>query len=294
MLTNTIMTVAGRSPKTRKRIFRWTFETLAAMTRNVDDWTFMNYGYAVPDDEPAMRPYLAAADEAERYCAQLYDAAVAPIDLGGKDVVEISCGRGGGASYVKRYLGARSVTGVDLSANQIEFCRRVHQVSGLRFVQGDAEDVPLPDGCADAVINVEASCLYQDTARFFREVFRLLRPGGCFVYADIHLVADVDGIDAQLARSGLETHAYRDITRNVVQALALDNERRLAGLRRHAPFFLRGLLKSFAGTQGTRIPTSLIDGGMVYLSLVLTKPAASAMSDQRTPREERQCVPVSA
>jgi ubiquinone/menaquinone biosynthesis C-methylase UbiE len=128
----------------------------------------MNYGYAGLESE--LNPLrLIAGDEAERYCVQLYHYAAAPIDLRDKDVVEVSCGRGGGSSYVKRYLNAKSVTGIDLSANQIEFCRRVHKVPGLRFVQGAAEDIPLPDECFDAIINIEASCLYQDTAKFFKE-----------------------------------------------------------------------------------------------------------------------------
>ena len=46
MLTNLIMGMANRSPKVRRRFFNWTFETLAAMTRDVESWTFMNYGYA--------------------------------------------------------------------------------------------------------------------------------------------------------------------------------------------------------------------------------------------------------
>jgi len=34
MLTNLIMSLANRSPKARGKIFKWTFETIAAMTRN--------------------------------------------------------------------------------------------------------------------------------------------------------------------------------------------------------------------------------------------------------------------
>lgn len=286
MLANLIMSLANRSPKVRGRFFKWTFETLAAMTRNVDSWTLMNYGYA--NLESRLHPLrLCAGDEPERYCIQLYHHVTAPVDLCDKDVVEVSCGRGGGSSYVMRYLNARSVTGIDLSGNQIEFCRRVHKVPGLRFMQGVAEDIPLPDGCSDAIINIEASCLYQDTAKFFNEVFRLLRPGGHFVYADVHRSSDVDDLFAELDRSGLNTETCQDITRNVIRALELDHDRRLADLRQYGPFFLRGLLGSFAGTQGTRIPNGLADGSLRYLSFVLSKPGghhnATVMKRQPVP-----------
>jgi ubiquinone/menaquinone biosynthesis C-methylase UbiE len=289
MLANLIMSLANQSPKARGRIFEWTFETLAAMTRNVDSWTFMNYGYA--NFETKLQPLrLSAGDESERYCVQLYQHATAPINLHDKDVVEVSCGRGGGSSYVMRYLNARSVTGVDLSGNQIEFCRRVHKVPGLRFMQGNAEDLPLPDECADVIINIEASCLYEDTVKFFDEVFRLLRPRGHFVYADVHRSIDVDDLFAGLDQSGLITESCQDITQNVIRALELDHDRRMAGLRQYGPFFLRGLLGSFAGTQGTRIPKGLADGSLRYLSFVLSKPGGH----HNTTVMNRQPVPAMA
>jgi len=288
MLASLIMSLANRSPKARGRIFKWTFETLAAMTPGVESWTFMNYGYA--DLDAGANPLrLGAKDEPERYCIQLYHHAAAPVDLCDKDVLEVSCGRGGGASYVKRYLNAKSVTGIDFSANQIAFCRRVHKSAGLRFLQGAAEDIPLPSDCFDAVINIEASCLYQDTAGFFSEVFRILRPGGHFIYADIHRAGDVDQVFAELNQSGLVIETCQDITDNVTKALKLDHQRRAAGLKKNAPLFLRSLLGTFAGTQGTRIPNGLADGGLVYLSFSLSKPGwrPEATAEDRQVESER-------
>lgn len=293
MLATLIMGLTNRSPKARRKIFNWTFETLAEMTRSVESWTFMNYGYADLDNSDT-RLRLRACDEAERYCIQLYQHAAAGIDICGKDVVEVSSGRGGGASYVKRYLKAKTVTAIDLSPNQIDFCRRVHKVPGLRFLQGAAEDIPLPDECVDAVINIEASCLYEDTAKFFSEVFRLLRPGGQFIYADIHLTKDVDDLFSELSRSGLQICEHQNITENVIRALEVDHDRRIAGLKKLAPFFLRGVLKSFAGTQGTRIPNGLADGSMVYLSFILAKEDAVVPPLRKRVRHADRLVPVMA
>jgi len=292
MLANLIMNLANRSPKARGRIFKWTFKTLAAMTRNVESWTFMNYGYA--DLDSGANPLLLdTKDELERYCIQLYHHAARAVNLRNKDVLEVSCGRGGGASYMKRYLHAKSVTGIDLSANQVEFCRRVHKVLGLRFLQGDAEDIPLPDECFDAVINIEGSCLYQSTARFFSEVFRTLRPGGQFVYADIHRADDVDTLFAKLDESGLVIETCQDVSENVARALRLDHQRRAAGLRQNAPFFIRGLLAHFAGTQGTRIPNGLADGSLVYLSLLMSRPRLRPSTTAKHRPFEVQHVPAS-
>jgi cyclopropane fatty-acyl-phospholipid synthase-like methyltransferase len=43
-------------------------------------------------------------------------------DLSGKRVLEVSCGHGGGASYVVRTLRPASYTGLDLSTDAIAFC----------------------------------------------------------------------------------------------------------------------------------------------------------------------------
>ncbi len=270
MPASLILAVSNSSPRARRKIFSWIFDTLAAMTQDLGSWTFMNYGYADLDGK-AVVLRLEARDEPERYCIQLYHHAAAGVEFQDKDVVEVSCGRGGGAAYITRYLKPRSVTGIDLSARQIEFCRRVHRLPGLRFLQGEAENIPLPDECADVIVNIEASCLYADTDKFFSEVNRILRPGGHFIYADIHLTKDVDQLLGKLRRTGLQILNLEDITENVAHALEADHQRRIDALRTFAPFFLRGLLKAFAGTKGTLVPNGLANGRMVYLSFVLSR-----------------------
>ncbi|SIG06667.1 Probable methyltransferase [Mycobacteroides abscessus subsp. abscessus] len=93
-------------------------------------------------------------------------------------MLEVGCGHGGGASYLVRALQPASYTGMDLNPDGISFCRRRHDLPGLEFVQGDAEDLPFPDESFDAVINVESSHLYPHFPVFLTEVARVLRPGG--------------------------------------------------------------------------------------------------------------------
>ena len=84
---------------------------------------------------------------------QLYHStATRAGELAGKRVLEVGCGHGGGASYLTRTLGPASYVGLDLNSAGIEFCRRRHQVPGLEFVQGNAENLPFRGGlvrCGD-------------------------------------------------------------------------------------------------------------------------------------------------
>ena len=128
---------------------------------------------------------LAESDEPHRYAIQLYHRVAGQADLTGKRVLEISCGHGGGASYLMRTLSPASYTGLDLNPVGLDFCRRKHQLPGLDFVAGDAEKLPFPDQSFDVVINVEASHCYPRFTRFLDEVARVLRPEGHFLYADV-------------------------------------------------------------------------------------------------------------
>lgn len=100
---------------------------------------------------------LSESDEPNRYCIQLYHQTASQVDLTGKEVLEVSCGAGGGASYIARNLGPASYTGLDLNPASIDLCRAKHRLPGLQFVQGDAQNLPFPDESFDAVVNVEAS-----------------------------------------------------------------------------------------------------------------------------------------
>ncbi len=282
MLTALFFQLVNRFPKARRVAFRCLFGYLARRSAHVTHWTQMNCGYAGDGDNPytiALSPH----EERERYSHQLYLKAVNGYDLSGCHVVEVSSGRGGGAHFVHKYMKPQSLTGVDIVSSAVKFCRKVHHTRGLRFVQGDAERLPLYDDSADAVINVEASFCYGDMGRFLAEVRRVLKPGGYFFFADLRHACELDRLAAELAGSGLEVLEKTDITRNVVRALDFDAARRNAEIRALAPRFLRYALGAFAGTPGSRIPTMLEKGQMRYLAFVLRKPEVSGVATRVLP-----------
>jgi SAM-dependent methyltransferase len=280
MLARLILAIMRKSAWARRRMFRLFFQSVARWTRKAEWWTCMNYGYAELNDGAAPIP-LDAADEPERYCLQLYHHVASGAEIAGRDVLEVSSGRGGGAVYMRHYLEPKSVTGIDISANAVAFCRRVHEAPGLRFLEGDAEDIPLLDASLDVVVNVEASFCYGSIDGFFSEVARVLRPGGNFLYADLRLTEEVDDLLESLRRCDLELLKAEDITGNVIRALEADNARRLSAIQRHVPFFLQGIMKVFVGTQGSRMPDFLSSGRMRYLNFVLRKPATARADKQR-------------
>jgi ubiquinone/menaquinone biosynthesis C-methylase UbiE len=144
----------------------------------------MNYGYS-PRATATCAPALEPSDEADRLSIQLYDHTLGDADLRGADVLEVGSGRGGGASYIARYRHPRTMTGLDFSERAVVLCTKHRQAPGLRFVRGDAQSMPFPDGFFDAVVNVESSHCYRSVDMFLAEVNRVLRPDGTLFFADL-------------------------------------------------------------------------------------------------------------
>ena len=226
-----------------------------------DDVLFLNYGYE--EDPPVALP-LAASDEPDRFPIQLYHRTATQVDLAGEKVLEVSCGHGGGASYLVRTLHPGSYTGLDLNTVGIEFCRKRHNLPGLDFVHGNAESLPFSDQSFDAVINVEAAINYQNVPRFFAEVERVLRPGGHFLYADLRYADEIAAWETELANIPMRLVSERVINAEVMRGL--EQNRFVDQITRRLPniAFLRGIANDYAGGPGSLIYRRLQNGEASY------------------------------
>ena len=257
-----------RLPSGWKRKLHATFYQGLARLRPTPDVTFMNFGYA---DLGGVEPIaLEGRDASERYPLQLYDFLARDLEWHGLDVLEVGCGRGGGASYIKRRYGPKSYLGLDLASQAIRLCRRLHQVDGLRFQQGDAMNLPLADSSVDVVVNVESSGLYPDIDRFYDEVHRVLRPGGRFLCADYRKTRNIARWKGHIASSRLDLVREVDITDSVARALELNRESRTLQISRHVPRFLHATFMEFAGLP-THRQEPFSSGEKTYLCLELCK-----------------------
>jgi len=226
-----------------------------------DDVLFLNYGY---EEDPPMAVPLSASDEPDRFPIQLYHRTATQVDLSGKKVLEVSCGHGGGASYLMRTLGPASYTGLDLNTVGIEFCQKRHNLPGLDFVQGNAESLPFPDQSFDAVLNVEAAINYQDVPRFFAEVARVLRPGGHFLYADLRYAGAIAAWEADLANAPMRLISEQVINGEVMRGL--EKNRFADQLIRRLPNipFARNIAVDYAGGPGSLLYRRLENGEVSY------------------------------
>jgi arsenite methyltransferase len=107
----------------------------------------------------------------------------------GEKVVDAGAGGGFDCFIAASQVGPEGrVVGVDMLAEMLEKARESAREMGLRqveFREGLLEEIPVEDAWADVVISNGVFNLCADKRQVFREIWRVLRPGGWLQFADI-------------------------------------------------------------------------------------------------------------
>ena len=98
-------------------------------------------------------------------------------------VAEICCGRGEAFELIGHQV--ETGIGVDISPSMLDEAARLHSGnSRLKFVQGDATNLPLKDAKFDHVFMFGGIHHVNDRHSLFCEIERILKPGGIFYYRE--------------------------------------------------------------------------------------------------------------
>jgi ubiquinone/menaquinone biosynthesis C-methylase UbiE len=116
------------------------------------------------------------------YFSYLDDALIAAVGEGPLgDVIEICCGAGEAFKILSRY--ERGI-GIDISPAMLQRAQTAHRGAPVTFVQGDATRLPLADSSIDIVVTLGGIHHVNDRIALFKEVARVLKPGGRFIYRE--------------------------------------------------------------------------------------------------------------
>jgi ubiquinone/menaquinone biosynthesis C-methylase UbiE len=109
--------------------------------------------------------------------------------LADKDLLDIGCGNGVVALYVASNYPVHSVTGVDLNTDNLKIAdeeKEKRSIINVNFIEGDAQNLwQIESNSIDIIINIESAFHYHHKELFIDEIYRILKPGGQFVIADI-------------------------------------------------------------------------------------------------------------
>jgi ubiquinone/menaquinone biosynthesis C-methylase UbiE len=114
----------------------------------------------------------------------------------GKSVLVLGCGGGQDCVALSR-MGAREITGVDVSQQQLEHAVKLLDEQGVaaRMIHGSAEDLSaVLKESIDVAVSIHALNYVEDAARCFKETERVLRPGGLLAFSVQH-PADASTVD---------------------------------------------------------------------------------------------------
>jgi ubiquinone/menaquinone biosynthesis C-methylase UbiE len=231
---------------------------------------FLNYGYC-----PDHHPHHAAVEVPQHYInknsVRLVLELIGDCPVTGARVLDVGCGRGGTVHVFKTMFDARSIVGLDLSPQAIAFCRQAHADARVSFFEGDAEKLPFDDGVFDIVTNVESSHSYPDINAFYAEVYRVLSPGGFFLYTDLQPVQQVETNRQLLKRLGFALERDTDITPNVL--LSCDEVARTR-VQAFSEANDPTLMQNFLATPESQVYEEMKSGRWQYRSFRLKKPSA--------------------
>jgi demethylmenaquinone methyltransferase / 2-methoxy-6-polyprenyl-1,4-benzoquinol methylase len=115
------------------------------------------------------------------------EAARIAIGSGAERALDVATGTGDLALELRRQ-GVPDVTGLDFSGEMVaaaERKRREYGVFGVTFLQGDAMNMPFPDGSFDALTIAWGLRNLPDYEQGIREMARVLRPEGRMVILEM-------------------------------------------------------------------------------------------------------------
>lgn len=133
----------------------------------------VNKGYLENLTYPHTQAYFSYLDE-------MLIKQSASADLG--TAAEICCGRGEAFLLFKDRMGLG--IGLDISQKMLEHGRETQPEEHLRFLQGDATQMPLDSGCFDTVMMLGGIHHINDRQRLYSEIYRILKPGGRLIWRE--------------------------------------------------------------------------------------------------------------
>jgi ubiquinone/menaquinone biosynthesis C-methylase UbiE len=121
--------------------------------------------------------------DAKAACHNLMDEILAFIEKDDGNVLDLCCDKGMTTQYLLDRFNADAIVGLTTDRNNLEFCNR--NASRVKFLVLKGSTLPFPKDSFDYVLCAKGLEFFKSFEKIIKEVYRILRPGGRFVFIDI-------------------------------------------------------------------------------------------------------------
>ena len=137
-------------------------------------------------------------------------------EIKGKNILEIGCGNGFQSLYVLKNFQPATVTGIDINEYSINIAKahvEEEKIENATFHVDNAQELSkIKSESMDMVINIESAFHYPNKDKFISEIYRVLKPGGHFLIADILNKKDNANLSPKKWRKGMSLFHWSENT----------------------------------------------------------------------------------
>jgi len=162
-------------------------------------------------------------------------------------VLDVGCGLGGTARYLAEQYKCK-VMGVDLTQEYIAAGTKLTELVNLddrvKLRHGSALELPYEDARFDLVWTQHVQMNIADKRRFYSEIVRVLKPGGCFLFHDVFRGSKKSPLfptpwaeDESMSALGTETEV-----RSTIEQVGLEIDQWISKVQESIKFFERVLI----------------------------------------------------
>lgn len=193
-------------------------------------------------------------------------------DLSDKCVLDLGCGFGNNCmDFVN--LGAKSVTGIDISENMLGFATIHNSHSNISYINMPLEDLDKHDGKYDFIYSSLCFHYIENFDKLIKDVYSLLNKGGILLFSQEHPIAT--------ASSDLAGNYLRNED-NIPFSYCI-NDYQLEGIR-SMEWFVDGVIK-YHRTLSTVINT-LCNNGFIVKKVIEPVPDKTALEKRSSLMKE--------
>ena len=162
------------------------------------------------------------------------------------DALEIGCGLGKGAQRLIEDMGFERVIAFDLEERLVRWASRTlpgRFNDTVAFYVGDAQDLPFADASFDAVVNFGIIHHVLDWRRSIREISRVTKPGGYFLFEEIYPPLYANFFMKRLVKHPTEDRFY---AREFLQCLTENGLHLLEGVQTSSKYGIVGAARKLS------------------------------------------------